>query len=244
MRLIGLTICTLLLCSLPAMAEEIQSVMVADPFLELHTGPNLGYPVTQVIERGEEVGIVKRRTDWFLVRSPRGYEGWAYRDQLQKTLQLTGEPVVLPLPDLSGYRAHTWETGIMAGDFDGATVYNAYGSWSFSKHLAAELHLAQILGNTSDGWYATVNVTHTFVPEWRVSPFFSLGTGIIEVNPKSALAQTTDRSDQVAVVGLGLKAYVARRFLVRVQYNGYVVLSDRNDNEDVDEWKAGFAVFF
>jgi len=244
MRLTCLTICTLLLCSLPAMAEEVQSVLVADPFLELHTGPGEGYPVTQVIERGEEVGIIKRRTDWFLVRSPRGLEGWAYRDQLEQTLQLTGAAVVFPVADLSGYRAHTWEAGIMAGDFDGATVYNAYGSWSFSKHLAAELNLAQILGNTSDGWYATVNVTHTFVPEWRVSPFFSLGTGIIEVNPKSALAQTTDRSDEVAVVGVGLKAYAARRFVVRVQYSGYVVLSDRNDNEDVDEWKAGFAVFF
>jgi hypothetical protein len=45
-------------------------------------------------------------------------------------------------------------------------------------------------------------------------------------------------------VGVGLKAYAARRFLVRVQYSSYVVLSDRNDNEDIDEWKAGFAVFF
>jgi len=234
----------MLLCPLSAIAEELQSVRVADAFLELHTGPGAGYPVTQVIERGEEVGIIKRRTDWFLVRSPRGFEGWAYRDQLQQTLQLTGAPVVFPKADITGYRDHTWEAGIMAGDFDGATVYNAFGAWSFSKHLAAELNLAQILGNTSDGWYATVNVTHTFVPEWRVSPFFSLGTGIIQVNPKSALAQTTDRSDQVAVVGLGLKGYIARRFMLRLEYKGYVVLSDRNENEDVDEWKAGFAVFF
>jgi uncharacterized protein YgiM (DUF1202 family) len=244
MRRTWLIICLFLSLSLPVMAEEIQSVLVADPFLELHTGPGEGYPVTQIIERGEEVGIVKQRTDWFLVRGPRGNEGWAYRDQLEQTLQLTGEPVVFPKADISGYRDHTWEAGIMAGDFDGATVYNVFGSWSFSKHLAAELHLAQLLGNTSDGWYATVNVTHTFVPKWRVSPFFSLGTGIIEVNPKSALAQTTDRSDEVAVVGVGLKAFAARRFIVRLQYNGYVVLSDRDDNEDIDEWKAGFAVFF
>ena len=244
MRYLRLTICAFLHLSLPAIAEEIQSVQVTDPYLELHTGPGEGYPVTQIIERGEEVGIIKRRTDWFLVRGPRGNEGWAYRDQLERTLQLTGAAVVFPKADLSGYREHTWEAGIMAGDFNGATVYNAYGSWSFSRHLAAELNLAQLLGNASDGWYATVNVTHTFVPEWRVSPFFSLGTGIIEVNPKSALAQTTDRSDEVAVVGVGVKAYAARRFIVRLQYSGYVVLSDRNDNEDIDEWKAGFAVFF
>ena len=77
-----------------------------------------------------------------------------------------------------------------------------------------------------------------------MSPFFSLGTGIIQIEPKSVLAQTEDRSDQVAIIGVGLKGYLSRRFMLRLEYDGYVVLSSRNDNEDVDEWKAGFAVFF
>jgi len=224
--------------------EDIQYVVIADPFIDLHTGPGVGYPVTHVVERGEEIGVIKRRTDWFLVRGPRGKEGWASREQMELTLQPSGLSVEFPDVTLGAYREHRWELGMMAGDFGGATAYTAYGAYGFSRHLAVELNASQILGNFSDGWSAAINLTHTFVPERRVSPFFSLGTGIIQIEPKSVLAQTEDRSDQVAIVGAGLKGYLSRRFLLRLEYKGYVVLSSRNDNEDVDEWKAGFAIFF
>ena len=56
-------------------AEELRSVVVADPYLEMHTGPGSGYPVFHVIDRGESVEIVKQRTSWYLVRSDRGKEG-------------------------------------------------------------------------------------------------------------------------------------------------------------------------
>ena len=227
-----------------AAAEDTQYVVIADPYIDLHTGPGVGYPITHVVERGEEIGVIKRRTDWFLVRGPRGTEGWASKEQMELTLQPSGLPVDIPDVTLGAYREHRWELGMMAGEFGGATSYTGFGSYGFSRHLAVQLSASQILGNFSDGWSAAVNLTHTFVPEWRVSPFFSLGTGIIQIEPKSVLAQTEDRSDQVAIVGIGLKGYLSRRFMLRLEYNGYVVLSSRNDNEDVDEWKAGFAVFF
>ena len=50
--------------------------VVADPFIELHTGPGRGYPVFHVVDRGESVQIVKQRTSWYLVRTDRGIEGW------------------------------------------------------------------------------------------------------------------------------------------------------------------------
>ena len=100
MRALLLTV-SLLLLTFSAAAEEqdgIQYVIVAEPYIEMHTGPGAVFPVTQVIERGQEVGVIKRRTDWFLVRSPRGYEGWVFVDDLQKTLQpISGELVARPL---------------------------------------------------------------------------------------------------------------------------------------------------
>jgi len=50
----------------PALAHAAAAkpvVTVADPYLEMHTGPGVGYPVFHVVERGETVTIVKRRTD-------------------------------------------------------------------------------------------------------------------------------------------------------------------------------------
>lgn len=234
-----------MLLSTNAMAEdEVQFVVVADPYIELHTGPGSGYPITQIIERGEEVGILKRRTDWFKVRSPDGHEGWASRSQMELTLQPSGKATEFPSAGRDAFDARTWEWGVLAGDFGGATTYAGYGSYRFSRHLAIEVNASQILGNFSDGWGVSANIVHTFVPEWRASPFFSLGTGMIHTEPKAALAQTPDRDDQTAIVGVGISSYLSRRFIVRLEYKSYVVLSSRNDNEDVEEWKAGFAVFF
>ena len=247
MRGVWLTAWMLMCCGTAALADDgddAQYVIVADPFIELHTGPGRGYPITQIIERGEEVAVLKRRTDWFKVRGPRGNEGWASRDQLQRTLQPSGADVDIPQPTLDAWKKSRWSVGLLAGDFGGATVYTGFGSYRMSRHLSAELNASQILGDFSDGWAASINIVHNFVPEWRVSPFFSLGTGIVHVEPKSTFAQAEDRTDQAAIVGAGLSAYVSRRFVLRAEYKGYVIFSSRNDNEDIDEWKAGFSVFF
>ena len=39
----------------PARADDVHKILIADPFIELHTGPGRGYPVFHVIERGREV---------------------------------------------------------------------------------------------------------------------------------------------------------------------------------------------
>jgi hypothetical protein len=62
------------------------AVAVADAFLELHTGPGRGYPVTRVVPRGDRIEVRKRRTDWYLLRDDRGHEGWAKREQMAATL--------------------------------------------------------------------------------------------------------------------------------------------------------------
>jgi hypothetical protein len=244
MRGFCLAILLLSLCGRAAAEDVVQFVVVADPFVELHTGPGSGYPITQIIERGEEVAILKRRTDWFKIRGPAGREGWASLEQMELTLQPSGKQTSFPSAGRAAFDARSWEWGVMAGDFGGATSYAGFGSYRFSPHLAIELNASQILGNFSDGWGISANIVHTFMPKWRASPYFSLGTGMIHIEPKAALAQTPDRDDQTAIVGVGISSYVSRRFIFRVEYKSYVVLSSRNENEDVEEWKAGFAVFF
>lgn len=239
----GLALCLLLL-GFSAAAADVQVVIVSDPFVELRTGPGRGYPVTQIIERGEVVEILKRRTDWFKVRGGRGIEGWAHLDQMTQTLQPSGKPAEFPAATLEEYLEYRWMAGVVAGDFGGATTYTGFGAYRLSSHLSAELSASQILGNSSDGWAVTASVVHTFFPEWRASPFFTLGTGIIHIEPKATLAQAEDRTDQTAIVGAGVSAYLSRRFVLRAEYRSYIVLSSRNDNEEVNEWKAGFAIFF
>ena len=132
----------------------------------------------------------------------------------------------------------------MLGDFGGANVITVYGAYAFNAHLSGELALSQLLGSFSNGQIATLGVTHVFVPEWRIQPFASIGTGMIHVEPKSTVAQSPPRTDQLAYVGVGVRSYLARRFILRAEYKNYVVFTDRDENEEAYEWKIGFAFFF
>jgi opacity protein-like surface antigen len=239
--LFGLLLALLIVTTGPgaARADEPRKILIADPFIELHTGPGRGYPVFHVIERGREVTIVKRRTDWFQLRTDRGLEGWAPREQMIATLEPTGEPLDLQEPARENYMSRRWQAGVMGGDFDGASLISVFGGYAFSDNLSIELTLNHILGEFSNGYSATLGLMHVFVP------YFTLGTGYIYTEPKSTLVQSLDRDDQIGYVGGGLQFYLTRRFMLRTEYRNNVIFTSRDDNEEVDEWKyLGFAFFF
>ena len=103
-------------------AEEYRTVSVADPYLEMRTGPGRGYPKFYVVNRGETVEIVMRKTDWFKVRAPNGKEGWVDREQMELTLQPGGREIKFAQADREDFTDARWEAGVMAGDFGGANV--------------------------------------------------------------------------------------------------------------------------
>ena len=227
-----------------AAERPLREVTIADPFIELHTGPGSGYPIFFVAERGEEIELLKRRTEWFKVRIPRGEEGWVHFEQLTTTLNPDGQPFDLRALGFSDYAARRWEVGALYGDFGGANIIGAYGARSFTPNLSGELWVSQALGRFSDSTMVTANIVHLMYPDWRASPYFTLGGGVIKTEPKATLVATTDRTDSVALAGVGVRTYLTRRFVFRAEYKTHVVFTSRDDNEEVQEWKAGFSFFF
>lgn len=225
--------------------DKLPKILIADPFIELRTGPGRGYPIFHVVERGQEVRIVKRRTDWFEIRTDRDVVGWVSRDQMIATLEPTGEPLDLQEPARANYMSRRWQAGVSGGDFEGASLISAFGGYSFSDNLSVELTVNHILGEFSNGKSVTLGLMHVFVPEWRISPYFTLGTGVIEIEPKTTLVNTEDRTDQIGYVGGGIQVYLTRRFMLRSEYRNNIIFTSRDDNEEADEWKyIGLAFFF
>jgi hypothetical protein len=224
--------------------RQPREVTIADPYIELHTGPGGGYPVFFVAERGERIALLKRRTEWFKVQVARGQEGWVHFEQLTTTLDVDGEPFDLPALGFSDYVARRWEVGALYGDFGGANVIATYGSRAFTPNLSGELWISQALGRFSDSTIATANIVHLMYPDWRASPYFTLGAGVIKTEPKATLVATTDRTDSIAQAGAGVRMYLTRRFVFRAEYKASVVFTSRNDNEEIREWKAGSSFFF
>ena len=191
-----------------------------------------------------------------------GREGWVHKAQMAETLLPAGVKLEIDDPAREDFGTHRREAGLLSGDdaiadfvsgtdtisllgdYGGANVVTVYGAWAFNEHLAAEVAVSHILGNFSDGQYVTIGVTHVPLPEWRIQPFLSIGTGVIRIEPEGTLVGSDIRTDQVAYAGIGVRAYMARRFIVRGEVKEYVVFTDRDENEEDVEWKIGFAFFF
>lgn len=239
--------------------EQELRVIVAEAYIEIRTGPGRGYPVFYVVERGHKMEILKQRTDWYKVRTIHrningdneefneryaNKEGWAHADDIAKVLDLNRDPIGLSYPQFSDFTQRSAELGIMVGSFGGTDEITAYGGYHFTNNLSVELALSESFGDFSNGKAVNLNLVHQPFPEWRYSPFFTLGGGVRQTDPKSNIVATEDRTDDMLNVGVGVRTYLTRRLILRLQYKKHTVLTSRDDDEEVEEWKLGLSTFF
>lgn len=217
---------------------------VTDPFIDFRTGPGRGYPIFYVAERDEWVTVIKQRTSWVKVRNRKDIDGWVHVDQMARTLGRDEQPLAFNRFTLDDYVKRRWEAGFMLGDFGGTDAITAYAGYHFTRNLSAEIALSETLGEFSNGRAASASILHQPFPNWRYSPFFTLGGGVRETEPRSSLVQTHDRKDDTLHVGAGIRIYLSRHFLLRFQYKHHTILTNRDDDEEVGEWKLGLSTFF
>ena len=226
---------------------SFQKVKIADPYADMHTGPGGGYPVFHVVQRGEMIEVIQRRTSWFKIRNSDNLEGWVSIEQMLETMSPADEKTEFTNITQEDFVKRNWELGMMGGSFGGATALTAYSAYLFNKGLSAEFALSQAIGNASSSFLYNIGLVMQPFPEWRISPYFHFGTGIIDVDPKTTLIQPRDRSNQFSNIGIGARIYLTKQVIFRLEYSEYIIFSarvDNDDNEDINEWKAGFAVFF
>jgi len=239
-----LLFCSLLLLGVAQAEDDYQRVQVADPYLEMQTGAGSGYPIYHVVERGEWVDILKRKTEWFKVRTDKGKEGWVRREQMEQTLTPAGTALEIADVAEGDFVRRRWEIGISTGDFSGATIISAWSGYGFTRNLSMELSASHVLGSYSSSIMGNVALLAHPFPEWRFSPYFTLGTGIIQTTPKTSLVQTQDRTNNTSHVGLGLRVYLAKRFTLRFDYKNLVIFSSQDNNQEINVWQMGFSAFY
>ncbi len=225
---------------------ETAQVQIEEAFLDMHTGPGRGYPIFHAVEKGEWIDVLKRRTNWFKVRTQDGKEGWIKQKDLHLTLNIEGEQVSLTDGRFASFQQRKGEFSVLGGSLESVSSLTVVGSWVFTENFAAELTYTQALGDFSENQIALLGLQHTTFPEWRLSPFFSLAGGQIRTTPRATLVQSGDesRTTEIISAGVGLRYYLARNFVMRVEYNNLLVLTERDEQEGLDQWKLGFSVFF
>jgi hypothetical protein len=238
-------LCLLLLGAMAARADEQgERVLVADPYLELRTGPGRGYPIFYVAERGEWVEILKRHTDWFKVRTARDKEGWVTRSQMENTLTDAGAKRTFRDVLLDDYLQRRLEFGFSFGRFENDPMLTARAGYRLHDNLIAELAISQVTGDFSSTslFYGAI-VSQPF-PEWRASPFFTIGMGRFKNTPKATLVSAIETDADLANAGLGLRYYITRRFILRADYKQHVALIDPDRTDSYQEWSMGISLFF
>ena len=228
-------------------SEALQQVKVADPFIDLHTGPGSGYPVFHVIERNDHLEIILQRASWLKVRTEKGLTGWVSVDQMQATLTPAGEKVEFKQNTQDDFEQRKWEAGVLSGQFGGATMFSIYGAKYINSGLAVELGYAEAIGTASSSQLIKLGMLMQPFSNWRVSPYLYLGAGIISVKPNATIAIPSNKDNQFSNVGIGIRGYISRKTIARLEYGDYVLFSadqDTDRNEGVKEWKIGLAVFF
>lgn len=230
--------------SFSALADEPLQVTVNDAFINVHNGPGGGYPIFHVLERGELITLLKIQTDWIKIKTSRDLEGWIKRNDILLTLSSDGAVPEFKKDNQSDYLVDRFEMGAGFGDFEGAKAFDLNIGYRFTKNLSTEIRLAQNTGEFSDNQIIALALLHQPFPEWPVSPFVGVGAGTIKTMPTATLVQTEDREDNLLQASIGAYVHITSRFFLRVELVNNYVLTSRNTNEEVKEWKVGFSVFF
>ena len=241
--LLALLLVMQLLTVSPALAKSrLVEVIITDPFIEMHSGPGRGYPVTFVVGRDETVTVLFSRTEWYKVRAARGQEGWVRRSDLARAKLASGEPA--PIPPYPDFASHRWELGAGYGVFNHQNLVTGYVDFSLTDSLDAEFVLQQAFGTIDNRYVATIGLRHTFIPEWKwFSPTAGIGTGYQYIDDKVP-PKPIETHNQMAYVSLGVRGFITRRFMWRAEWRKYDVFTHQNQNEEPEEWKFGLAVFF
>lgn len=236
----------MLLClslfSFTVVADAVEVTVSAD-FVNLHSGAGRGYPIVQVAIKGERLTLLTRRHDWVQVEFKQ-QPYWLARADLAQVVTLQQQQFDVSADKMAAYEARTLEAGLQFGDFNGSSMYQLSLAYLFSPYVQTELALSQANGDQADNVSAELSVYLSPWPHWRLSPYFGIGGGVLRTSPRTVLVQTPDRNNSLASAELGLRYYLSRNFIARAGYRRSVIVTDRNDNEEIDTWKLGFSVFF
>jgi SH3 domain-containing protein len=225
-------------------SRKSEFVQIADPYIELRTGPGRGYPIFFVAPRSDWVEIELRHTDWFRVRTEDGKVGWVSRQQLESTLTAAGGSKSFRDVLLDDYLTRKVQLGAAWGHFKAEPMLKVWTNYRLSETLSIEGTFGQVQGvfSGTDLWHVDL-----MIEPWsdkRLSPFFAVGLGKFKNFPNQSLIGATTTDAKLGAARLGARYYLSERFVLTADYAFYTAfLSDQRSTE-YRAWTAGVSFFF
>ena len=229
-------------------AATTERVQIAEPYIELRTGPGRGYPVFFVAEKRQWISIEVRRTDWYRVKAEGGPDGsvtgWVQRSQLETTLTEAGTAKTFRDTLVDDYLNRRLEMGAAWGRFEKEPMLKLWGAYRLSDTLAVEATLGQVQGLYSGTSFWQLGLSSEPWSDQRLSPFFGIGVGRISNAPNLSLVGATPTDANQAQVSLGLRWYFTRQFVGRLDYTRATAFLSDERNGEYRSLTAGLSFFF
>ncbi len=225
-------------------APSAEQLQVAEPYLEMHTGPGRGYPVFFVVERGQRVSIELRRTDWYRVRAEGGQVGWVQRQQLESTLTAAGGSKTFRDLLLDDYLGRRLEFSGSWGRFKGEPMLKLGLQYRLADTIGAELTVAQVQGlfSGTDFWHLALSSEPWSDRRW--SPFFSVGLGKFRNIPNTSLVDAVATNANLAQATIGLRWHISDRFIARLDWTMYTAYVSDARSTEYRSLTAGLGFYF
>jgi hypothetical protein len=225
-------------------ASGDERLQIADPYIELRTGPGRGYPIFSVAQRNDWIEIELRRTDWYRVRTDSGKVGWVSRQQLETTLTAGGIRKSFRDVMLDDFLSRRVQLGAAWGHFRGEPILKLYTSYRLSETLSAEGTIGQVQGVFSGTNLWHINLNAEPWSDRRFSPFVGIGVGRFTNYPNLSLVGAATTSSKLANAVIGVRYYLTERFVLRADYSLYTVFVNDAQTNEYRAWTAGVSFFF
>jgi hypothetical protein len=228
----------------PPHSKKSELVQIADPYIELRTGPGRGYPIFFVAPRNDWVEIELRHTDWFRVRTEDNKVGWVSRQQLESTLTAAGGTKTFRDVLLDDYLSRRVQLGAAWGHFKGEPLLKVWTNYRLSDTLSVEATFGQV-----EGVFSGTNLWHLdlMVEPWsdkRLSPFFAVGLGKFKNFPNLSLIGATTTDAKLGAARIGARYYLSERFMFTADYAFYTAFLNDQRSAEYRAWTAGLSFFF
>jgi len=197
-----------------------------------------------VAQRDEWVDVLKRRTDWFKIRTRKGKEGWVHREQMETTITELGKKSQFRDNLLKEFFSSRLEFGVSGGSFDDDPLMVAQIGYRFNKNLTIDVALAQVSGAFSSFQLSYLNLTAFPWHDTRLAPYFSVGVGTFKNVPRGTLVSAIETNATLANTGVGMRYYMTRNFVFRLEYRYYNAVIDENQSQFYSAYMAGFSFFY
>lgn len=227
--------------------DFVERLQVADPFVELRTGPGRGYPIFHVVERRGWIRIELRRTDWYRVRTETaagGVVGWVHRSQLETTLTEVGQGKTFRDLLVDDFLRRRVEFGVAWGRLRAEPMLKVFTGIRLGDTLGVEATVGQVQGafSGSDLWHLAI-VSEPWSHQ-RLSPFISVGFGRFRNVPNTSLVQAQTVNANLGHAGIGLRWYLSERFVARLDWSLYASFVSDQRTLEYRATTAGISFFF